>query len=415
MTTIDFIEEAGVPKDPEPAALTVRLIKPFSWKDSFSKYPALLAAADPHRVYSTTELYEGVLRARVPRQGDPLQWTLAFVGLEPDIAANACQVRGLAFAQLTPETVGAGGRGLHGCYLITETGRRLGAAYRDDPNGPAWRRIFAEAVARRDPYTRVLLGALGSGALLRFPADPGPNGFGKQTGMSELRLGDGWIKPLAGSRRRVKPAKEKDQAPPEKVDKASHPFVRLMREHPRETVGPFLLADMAAYGLDISQKVQIAGAWQAPGRGMRPDPSVNEIDLYLHQSLALFVEIGVIVYRAAEQAWSVDAARARAVLPADLCDDLFPASDDMAAFLEALEYAYADLPKSHGGLVEVRALRRRVGEVLGVPPGEQEAHFNRQIAALWGRIGVGRTLGHTAPPHDCLFADPGKQYVELLF
>jgi len=371
----------------------VRLKKSFSWQSTYHKYPFYVAEADPSREYTRDEVYTVVFKTPTgPTTKKKYDWVNAVFGIEIDKEKREVTIDGIGLVEKVDDDR----------YRLTEAAVDLGHSYARDPGGQGWRFTFAGILAKFDVRTRVVLyhvGILGYG--LHFPDDPTSNGFGKV--MSHVQLmSQGETVPFL------------DQVPEaEQVSEGrARIFNQLLDRYRLEALGPFLARKIEAKGLGLSSGIAYQG-----GRDFLqayPEPSTNDLNLYLKQSLSLFVDIGVLSYDPARKAWGVDYGRAGEILSLAVIEDLFTDRRD-ELFYEVLQKIYMALADQEG-MAHVRLLRERVCDELGIPPGRCIGYFNRQVARLIseGRLSIGKTLGWHGSATDALFGDRSKEYVELV-
>lgn len=372
----------------------IRLKKSFSWQSTYHKYPFYLAEADPHRDYTSDEVYTVVFRTRTgPTPKTKHDWVSAVFGIEVDKHEREVAVDGIGLVERVDDD----------CYRLTEAAMELGRSYARDPGGASWRLTFAEILAKFDVRTRVVLyhvGILGCG--LYFPDDSTSSGFGKVMSRAQLVSRGETIPFLAEV-----PKTEQSPGGRTKV------FNELLDRYRLEALGPFLTQKVETKGLDLSAGIEYQG-----GRDIlraHPEPSTNDLNVYLKQSLSLFVDIGVLSYDPARLAWGVDYHRANEIFLPEVAADLFTDRRDNL-FLEVLRKAYMAVADQEG-LAQVALLRERVCHELDVPAGQRIRYFNRQMARLMseGRLSIGQTLGWHGSATDALFGDRSKEYVQLVF
>lgn len=376
----------------------IRLKKSFSWQSTYHKYPFYLAEADPHRDYTRDEVYTVVFKTPTgPTPKTRHDWVGGVFGIEVDIAESEAVIEGIGLIEKMDDD----------CYRLADAAVELGRSYARDPGGEGWRFTFAEILARFDVRTRVVLyhmGILGYG--LYFPDDPSLNGFG--TKMIHARLvSRGETVPF------LVEVPESEQMP----EGRSRVFNQLLDRYRLEALGPFLMRRIEERGLDLSSGVEFQGGkltFQGRTRVFF-EPSTNDLQLYLRQSLSLFVDIGVLAYDPARKIWRVDYHRANEIFSPEVAADLFTDRRDNL-FPEVLRKAYMAVADQEG-LAQVALLRERVCHELDVPAGQRIRYFNRQMARLMseGRLSIGQTLGWHGSATDALFGDRSKEYVELVF
>lgn len=378
----------------------VRLKKSFSWQSTYHKYPFYLAEADPNREYAEDEIYTEIFRTGSPPVSSGKgqhDWVKAVFGIEVDLAEREVVINGIGLVEKVKDDR----------YCLTEAAVELGRSYARDPGGQGWRFTFAEILAKFDVRTRVVLyhmGILGYG--LYFPDDPTSNGLGKKMSHAQL-VSRGETVPF------LTKIPEDEQMPGGRTKV----FNQLLDRYRLEAFGSFLAQKVEAKGLDLSAGIEYQGG-KSIFRGRKriyPEPSTNDLHLYLKQSLSLFMDIGVLTYDPARKAWGVDYRQANEIFSPEVAADLFTDQRD-ELFYEALRNTYAVLADQEG-LAHVRVLRDQVCDALTIPAGQRISYFNRQVARLLseGRLSIGKTLGWHGSDTDALFGDRSKEYVKLVF
>ena len=397
---LDFEDQSKLKEQSveDQGPVIVRLKKSFSWQSTYHKYPFYLAEADPDREYTRDEVYTVVFKTPTgPTTKAKYDWVNAAFGIEVDADEREVVVDGIGLIKKTDNDR----------YRLTEAAIKLGRSYAQDPGGQGWRFTFAEILAKFDVRTRVVLyhlGILGYG--LYFPDDPTSNGFGKKMSHAQL-VSRGETVPF------LTKIPEDEQMPGGRTKI----FNQLLDRYRLEVFGSFLAQKVEAEGLDLSAGIEYQGG-KSIFRGRKriyPEPSTNDLHLYLKQSLSLFMDTGVLTYDPARNAWSVDYRRASEIFCPEVTADLFTDPRD-ELFYEALRNTYAVLADQEG-LAHVRLLRDRVCDTLDVPAGQRISYFNRQVARLLseGRLSIGQTLGWHGSDTDALFGDRSKEYVKLVF
>jgi len=381
-----------------PNPVIIRLKKSFSWQSTYHKYPFYLAEADPNREYTRDEVYTVIFKTPTgPTTRTKYDWVSTVFGIEVDVDEREVVIDGIGLIEKVDDD--------H--YRLTEAAVELGQSYACDPGGQGWRLTFAEILARFDVRTRTVLyhmGILGYG--LYFPDDPTLNGFGTKMIHAQL-VSRGETIPFLAEVSETKRT-------PEGRTKV---FNQLMDRYRLEALGPFLMGKIEERGLDLSAGVEFQGGkFTFQGRTkVFPEPSTNDLHLYLKQSLSLFVDVGVLIHDPARRAWSVDYRCANEVFSPGVSADLFTDRRD-ELFYAVLRKTYAKLADQEG-LAHVRLLRDQVCDALDVAAGQRIGYFNRQVARLLGegRVSIGKTLGWHGSATEALFGDRSKEYVELVF
>jgi hypothetical protein len=386
--------ETGKPDVDEYSPVIIRLNKSFSWQSSYHKYPFYLAEADQERDYTRDEVYTEIFKTSSgPTNKKKHDWVNAIFGIEVDKEESEVIIGGIGLVEKVDQD--------H--YRLTEPAVELGHSYARDPGGKSWRFTFAEILTKFDVRTRIVLYHIGIlGYALFFPDDPTASGFGKTMKHAEL-VSRGERIPLFSN------VRDMERVPGGR----SKVFNKLLDHYRLEALGPFLIRKIEKRGLDLSPGIEFQGG-RLTAKTF-PEPSTNDLQLYLKQSLSLFVDIRVLIYDPARRAWVVDYPRANDVFSPGVTADLFTDRRD-GRFLEFLREAYVAIA-DQDGLAQVRRLREQTCDGLGIPKGQRIAYFNRQVARLLseGRLSIGSTLGWHASASDALFGDRSKEYVELLF
>ena len=384
------------PKKP----IIIQLKKVYSWKTTYHKYPYYLAEADPGKTYRYDEVFTDIFKtgaAPVKKGKGQFGWVKAVFGLDVDAFNQQVLVEGLGFVKKTgPDQ-----------YRLSDTAIELGQSYARDLAGASWRIIFAEVIARFDIRTRVILyymGILGYG--LRFPGMDTHSAFGKSMKNGQLISSGEMINLLAEV-----PAEERTET------SRAYVFNQLLDRYRFEILGPFLRSEIESYGLDFSEGLEFQGARILHGRGTRenPEPSTNELGSYLSQSLALFADLGLMVFDPLRKAWVINYPKARELFAPEIVQDLFTDRRE-ELFEDLLRQSYSQMQDADG-FVNVRILRETICNHLEIPVGESIRYFNRQVARLvsGGRLAIGKRMGWHAAADDALFGDRSMEYVEFLF
>lgn len=381
-----------------PDPLIVRLNKVFSWQQSASRWPYYLSRAEPERVYTKPEIIDEIfgddLRHRkAPDRG----WLQSLYGLSIDREHAEVVLDGVGLFESVD-----GGRER---FRISEDGLALARAYSADSGSQEWQRVFAGILARNDVRVRAVLLHLSRwGGYLTFSM-PSAQGFFAPKGGGALRLPDGAEQPLFDYTKGGDPA---------------YSFTGVLRRNQYATLGPFLRAKIERAGILPPERIEIQGGREPrgpKGSATNREPSSNDLRLHMKQALALFRDIGALVYVEHRQGWTLDPERCAALFAPELVADLF-GEQSSDRFLEALQSAYAKLSDSDG-YVRVTDIRDYVGDALDIPSGERVKRFNAQVAYYLrpevGKLRLGRIFHAQATPDECLFGNLEMEYVEFLF
>lgn len=392
--------EDAIPTEPVPDMLTpdpliVRLNKVFSWQQSASRWPYYLSRAEPGRVYTRSEIVAEVFgddlsHHRAPQRG----WLQALYSLHVEREHSEIILDGIGLF----ESADGGRERFH----ISADGLALAHAYSTDRASDAWKRIFAGILARNDVRVRaILLHLTRRNAYLSFRDATSASGFFETSKAALLRLADGEEWPLFEYQRGASPA---------------YSFTPVLQHDPYHALGPFLRERIERAGVHVPARVNLEGGREPIGK-INKEPSGNDLRLYMKQALALFRDIGALVYVEHRQGWTLDVERCAALFEPALVADLFGEGAD-ERFLNALQSAYRKF-SDDDGYVRVASIREYVGDELDIPPGERNAWFNTQVGHYLrpdvGRLRVGRTFHAQAAPDECLFGNLEMEYVEFLF
>jgi hypothetical protein len=168
-------------------------------------------------------------------------------------------------------------------------------------------------------------------------------------------------------------------------------------------------------GLQLDPNFLFIGA-RSKGKA-KSEPSSNNLDTYLKQTLSLFKDLGIIVYLENRESWGINFDRACSIFPPDLVADLFT-SQHIDPFLEYLKEVYEKLADAEG-LANVRQLRDWVCDLIGIPSGERIHYFNERVAYYMSpehnQLSITKEFHAQAAPEDCLFFDLNKEYVAFVF
>lgn len=392
--TFDFEQQAGGHQSPVEQEMVevVRIEKAFSWQQAYTRYPYYLSKANPRRVYTFDEVYTVIFETELPgKKKDRAIWVRNTFGLKKDTQTGQPIVKGIGLLEEVSD----------GCYRLSSEAIELGNTFAEDRHDDEWLRVFASVLARNDIRTRCVLYYLGNlGWSLQFPKTPMRNGFFKNATPT-------WLVPLSGNTLSLF---END---PTNIPRYS--FTSILQDVAYEVLGPFLRAKLEAMGLTLTRKVQLVGA---RSRGMGgTEPSSDDLNVYLKQTLSIFKDLGVIVYLPGRQAWGVDYERAQAIFSTDIVVDLFTSQHD-DPFLRHLQEVYEKLADAEG-LANVRQMRDWVCGLLDVSVGERVRHFNERVAYYMspeqGKLSIVKEFHAQASPEDCLFYDLSKEYVAFMF
>ncbi len=377
-----------------PDPLIIRLNKVFSWQQSASRWPFYLSRAEPGRAYTKAEIIEQVFGDDLSHHSAPERgWLQALYSLHIDRENAEVVFDGVGLFDGVD-----GGRER---FRISEDGLALARSYSTDRLSQNWKGVFAGILARNDVRVRAVLLHLGCwGAYLTFH-NVAPDGFFARGAEAILRLPDGDEQPLFAYTKGASPA---------------YSFTAILQRNTTATLGPFLRAKIEEAGVRVPDHVEIQGGREAVRRTNK-EPSANDLHLYMRQSLALFRDIGALVYLEHKRGWTLDQERCAALFAPELVADLF-AGKATDSFLIALRTAYKKLSDSDG-FVRVTDIREYVGDELDIAPGERAAYFNRQVAHYMrpdiSKLGLGRLYHAQAAPDECLFGNLEMEYVEFTF
>lgn len=378
-----------------PDPLIVRLNKVFSWQQSASRWPYYLARAEPGRAYTKSEIATAIFGDEGRHHGEPIGkgWLTSVFGLTVD----------LEFAEVRIEGVGLFERaaGEADQYVISDDGLALAHAFSEDRISEDWQRVFAGILARNDVRVRAILLHLSRwGAYLTFNK-PSAQGF---------------FAPKSGGALCVPDVKERPLFEYTKGAEPAYSFTPVLRRDQWAILGPFLGTKIECLGVRVPERIALEGG-RKPIIGAISEPSGNDLRLYMKQALALFRDIGALVYVEHRQGWTLDPERCAALFAPELVADLFGAQHG-ERFLTALRSAYAKLCDGDG-YVRVTDIRDYVADELDMPPGERIERFNAQVAYALrpdiGKLRLGRVFHAQATPDECLFGDLTMEYVEFLF
>jgi hypothetical protein len=370
----------------------VRLEKAFSWQQTYNRYPFYLSKANPDRSYTFEEVYTIIFETERPgRKKDRATWVRNTFGLERDVATGQPVAKGIGLM----EKVGAN------CYRLSAEAIELGDTFAEDRYDDEWLRVFASILARNDIRSRCVLYYLGKlGWSLQFPTSPTKGGFFKNSVPTLLISPSGETLSLFDYDRDAEPR---------------YSFTSVLQNVAYEALGPFLHTKLKNMGLSLGPNLHFVGALS---KGVtKTEPSSDNLNVYLKQTLSIFKDLGVITYVPGQQAWGIDYARAQAVFSADIVVDLFTSLQG-DRFLEALQEVYEKLADAEG-LASVRQMRDWVCDLLGISAGERVRYFNDRMAYYMspeqGKLSIVKEFHAQASPEDCLFYDLNKEYVALLF
>ena len=382
-----------------PDSLIVRLNKVFSWQQSASRWPYYLSRAEAGRVYTRHQIIRDVFNDAERRHEEPIGkgWLTSIFGLIADPEAAEVRIEGIGMIDRVAGDLAQ--------YVISDDGLALAHAYSSEPDSEEWKRVFAGILARNDARVRaVLLHLARWGAYLVFSI-PSAQGFFALHSGGALRLPDEQQLPLFRYAKNGNPA---------------YSFTPILRRDAYAVLGPFLRAKIACAGVCTPERVEFQGG-RAPlgkeGGITNPEPSGNDLRLYMKQALSLFRDIGALVYVEHRQGWTLDAERCATLFEPALVADLF-GERHTDRFLDALRAACAKLSDSDG-YVRVTDIRDYVADELDISPGERVKRFDTQVAYYLrpdvARLRLGRTFHAQATPDECLFGNLEMEYVEFLF
>lgn len=322
-------------------AFRIALPKLFLWSEPgrFQEYPEALARAQAGRTYTRVELERDLLdiaptlkfQHGAPR-GSRTDGIVNLYGLER--SGDRWRLNGLGLLDRNAGHISASNDGL-----------RLGAIYREDPQGEHWVEELARLVALREPRSRLVLWLMLTGAELIA-------GFSDSEAASpiELRL-------PSGSRLAIRWSGSED-------------FNALLQNKATEMLGPFW-----AQALRIDPGCHVS--WEGVVHG-KP-PSTNSLSTALRRSLGLLHHLGL--FAGDQKGWSLDAQALAHRLGDEVLLSLGVEKSsgrltDDEAFARALAETI-DLD----GFVIVSRLADRFGELLAVAGSERAVVLDSFVRA----------------------------------
>jgi hypothetical protein len=379
--------------------LEIQLNKLFLWIEAerYYLYPQYLSAnvQNLDATYTKNEVRTEVFeRLMVPTEGEPgklqaRRGSLVYNVFGLDVRSpDAVRLQGINLFVQSGER--SDGTALH---RLSSDGRRLIEAYRQDPEGQAWRSILAQALAKYELRTRILLYYLGS---LNFRLEfsdtrsAETSFFSYPARAAQLVDSNGLSESISIFR-------------PVRITQGEVPAINtMMRQYLDVAVGPHWLREIQEVGLFTDRPWTLQGA-----RG--PEPSDNEISVILKGPLTLFRDLGILRFEGG--AWTVDTYQAWRHLGADACEGLLP-EPDTPEFRSVLEHHYRAL-LNEDRVVQAALLALNVCEELGM----SEAEFDQQLRQLiYDRsLRVGQSWRGQQRHGRGLLGDVDKQFVELLF
>jgi hypothetical protein len=372
----------------------VRLEKIFSWQQSYNRYPYYLSKADPHRFYSFEEVYTVVFETRPPgKKRDRETWIRNTFSIEIDAGSGQPVIKGIGLF----EEVGKG----H--YRLSQDAIELGNTFAKgrENNDGEWLKVFASILAHYDIRTRCILYYMGKlGYRLKFPNSLLKNGFFSKSTPT-------WLVPIKGEPLSL--FEYNVELSPK------YSFTPVLQNVAFETFGPFLRSRFEHKGLRLDPKFVYIGA-ASKGKTIY-EPSSDALNTYLKQTLSLFKDLGIIVYKENHEAWGINFERVCSIFPPDLVADLFT-SQQADPFLGHLKEVYEKLADAEG-LANVKQLRDWVCDLIGVASGERVHYFNERVAYYMSpehnQLSIAKEFHAQAAPEDCLFFDLNKEYVAFVF
>lgn len=163
----------------EPVAIALTQL--VLWYDStrIQTWPAIMAEAEAGTVYpSTREFGKTHCTDRITTRGHSAADNVSknLPGLETK--GSRLVLRGIGLLEKST-----------GGYRLSESGRQLGEAYRNDPSGKAWGKVLGRLLLQREPRTRVFVKLLSeNGASLYFTED---QWWGGSIGRATINFEDG--------------------------------------------------------------------------------------------------------------------------------------------------------------------------------------------------------------------------------
>ncbi|MGH2516949.1 MAG: hypothetical protein ACRDHP_14955, partial [Ktedonobacterales bacterium] len=390
LTQLRLDEATSVSDVLAPDPLIVRLNKVFSWQQSASRWPYYLSRAVPGREYTRDQLVSDIFGGEDRHYKEPeiKGWLSSIYSIHVDRAHAEVTIEGVGLF----ERIGA----VLDKYRITEDGLALAHAYSTDRASTNWMRIFAGILARNDVRVRCVLLRLAQSDYLTFRDGASAQAFFLTGKGGALRDQSGAEFPLFDYVKGGNPA---------------HSFTPILQHDPYSALGPFLRTHIESSGICIPEHIELEG-----GRDflkVHKEPSANDLRLHFKQALALFRDIGALVYVPHRQGWTLDRERCDSLFEPALVADLFGGAP-VSRFLDALRVTYIKFSDPEG-LVRVADIRDYVCDELDIPTGERIDYFNQQVAYYMrpdvGKLSIGRTFHAQAGPSDCLFGDLTQEYV----
>lgn len=312
-------------------AFRIALPKLFLWSEPgrFQEYPEALSRAQAERSYTRVEVERELFdiaptmhfQHGAPR-GSRTDGIVNLYGMER--SGDRWRLNGLGLLERQASRISA-----------TQDGLRLGAMYREHPQGEGWVEELARLVALREPRTRLVLWLMLRGAELVA-------GFSDSEAGSplEVRLKDGGVLAIRWA--------------------GSDEVNVLLQKHAVELLGPFWTRQLGIAG---SERV----SWEGVVHGK--EPSTNSLSTALRRSLGLFHHLDL--FDGDQQGWVLDVEILARKLGDDVLSSLgidapraLPGDDD--AFARALAET-----TDNDGFVIVSRLADRFGELLAVPGPER--------------------------------------------
>jgi hypothetical protein len=175
----------------EPRSIALTRLALWCDPTRIQTWPKFLASLPEDALAPTpTDLGRAFVTTRMTSTGHAAAFDLVrnLAGLE--CKAGRLQLRGLGLLRRSP----AG-------YAVSADGRALAAAYRANPAGPEWPRLFADALLGLEPRTRALIKRLSEeGAVLKFERDAWFAGSYRRARL--VRTGEPDMFPLDAARER---------------------------------------------------------------------------------------------------------------------------------------------------------------------------------------------------------------------
>lgn len=392
--------EDAIPDEPAPPELlapdplVVRLHKAFFWYQSASRWPYYLSRAEPGRAYTKAEIAEDVFgEDQRHRSKSEAGWLRYIYGISVSREYQEVALGGIGLFEPFTES--------NDRYIVTADGIQLGKMYSENRHDDAWIGVFASILARNDVRVRsVLLHLSMWHCALRFTDGSSRDVFFPSGRGAFLRYPDGSEYQLFEYHKGESPA---------------YNFTQILNRDPYAALGPFLRANIERRGLKVPQNIKFEGGRQR--LQVVEEPSANELRDYMKQALALFRDIGALVYVEHRQGWTLSRERCAAVFEPALVADLFGAESD-ERFLNALQSAYLKLSDGDG-FVRVTDIRDYIADELDIPPGERVGWFNGQVAYYLrpdvGKLHIVGVFHAQAAPDECLFGNLEMEYVRFSF